>query len=102
MFLFIIIKLTNNSISILPYLQYFGGAVIFTKEDFENVEGEILVFVKTFDDMFSTTVATSTSYTFNELIYGAKFDLMYSENEDKTKTILHLDKLNSYQLVHLE
>ncbi len=74
----------------------------FTKEDFENVEGEILVFVKTFDDMFSTTVATSTSYTFKELIYGAKFDLMYSENEDKTKTILHLDKLNSYQLINLE
>ena len=74
----------------------------FTKEDFENTEGEILVFVKTFDDMFSTTVATSTSYTFKELIYGAKFDLMYSENEDKTKTILHLDKLNSFQLVDLD
>ena len=27
---------------------------------------------------------------------------MYSENEDKTKTILHLDKLNSFQLVDLD
>jgi len=73
----------------------------FTKEDFENADGEILVFVKTFDDMFSTTVATSTSYIFKELIYGAKFDLMYSENEAKTKTILYLDKLNSFSMVDL-
>lgn len=71
----------------------------FTKEDFEANEGEIMVFIKTFDDMFSTTVATSTSYTFKEVIYGAKFDLMYSENENKSKTILHLDKLNSFYKV---
>ena len=74
----------------------------FTKEDFDTIEGEILVFVKTFDDMFSTTVAASTSYTFQEFIYGAKFELMYSENEDKSKTILHLDKLNSYYTAALK
>lgn len=73
----------------------------FTKEDFENIEGEIIVFVKTYDDMFSTTVATSTSYTFDEIVYGAKFELMYNENEEKTKTILHLDKLNSFYKVDL-
>ena len=73
----------------------------FTNEDFKNIDGEILVFVKTFDDMFSTTVAASTSYTFQEFIYGAKFKLMYSENADNTKTILHLDKLNSYYSVDL-
>ncbi|HMI06649.1 MAG TPA: ion channel [Flavobacterium sp.] len=74
----------------------------FTKEDFESIEGEVLVFVKTFDDMFSTTVAARTSYMFDEFIYGAKFDQMYSENESNTKTILHLDKLNSYYKVDLE
>jgi hypothetical protein len=68
----------------------------FTKEDFDQTEGEILVFVKTFDDMFSATVAARTSYMFQEIIYGAKFDLMYGENESNTKTILHLDKLNSW------
>lgn len=74
----------------------------FTRSDFENIEGEVLVFVKTFDDMFSTTVATSTSYTFQEFVYGAKYELMYSENEDNTKTILHLDKLNSFYKVEME
>ena len=73
----------------------------FTKEDFEHAEGEILVYVKTFDDMFSTTVAARTSYMFRELVYGAKFDLMYSENESITKTILHLDKLNSWHKADL-
>lgn len=71
----------------------------FTKKDFEDIEGEVMVFVKIFDDMFSTTVATSTSYTFKEVFYGAKFELMYSEN--KSKTILHLDRLNSFYEVDL-
>lgn len=74
----------------------------FSKVDYENHEGEILVFVKTFDEMFSTTVAASTSYTFDELVYGAKFDIMYTENKDNTKTILHLDKLNAFSKVALE
>jgi inward rectifier potassium channel len=74
----------------------------FTKEDFAAIEGEILVYVKTFDDMFSTTVAARTSYMFSEFVYGAKFDLMYTENESNTKTILHLDRLNSYQKVDME
>lgn len=69
----------------------------FTKEDFANTHGEILVFVKTFDDMFSNTVATRTSYTFEEVIYGAKFEPMYTRSTDNSKTILYLDKLNSFQ-----
>jgi hypothetical protein len=69
----------------------------FAKEDFENTIGEILVFVKTFDDLFSNTVAARTSYTFDEVVYGAKFIPMYERNTDNTKTILDLDKLNQYE-----
>jgi inward rectifier potassium channel len=68
----------------------------FTKEDFANTQGEILVFVKTFDDMFSNTVAIRTSYTFEEVIYGAKFESMYTRSIDNAKTVLYLDKLNSF------
>lgn len=68
----------------------------FTKEDFANTVGEILVFIKTFDDMFSNTVAARTSYTFDEVVYGAKFVPMYQRNDDNSKTILDLDKLNYY------
>lgn len=71
----------------------------FSKEDFKNIHGELLVYVKTFDDMFSTTVAIRTSYTFEEVVYGAKFVPMYSRNAANTKTILNLDKLNEFALV---
>lgn len=74
----------------------------FTKEDFANTNGEILVFIKTFDDMFSNTVAIRTSYTFGEVVYGAKFIPMYGRNSDNSKTILHLDKLNDFDLVSLK
>lgn len=73
----------------------------FTSEDFKNTRGEILVFVKTFDDMFSNTVATRTSYTFEEVIYGAKFVSMYDRSADTTKTVLHLDKLNHHEFHEL-
>jgi hypothetical protein len=69
----------------------------FTKDDYANTQGEILVFVKTFDDMFSNTVAIRTSYTFEEVIYGAKFEPMYTRSIDNAKTILYLDKLNSFK-----
>jgi inward rectifier potassium channel len=74
----------------------------FTKDDFANNNGEIVVFVKTFDDMFSNNVAIRTSYTFEEVIYGAKFESMYTRSVDNSKTILNLDKLNSYDIVTLE
>jgi hypothetical protein len=83
--------ITENS----PFYQ-------FTKDDFQTIDGELFVFMKTFDDMYSSTVATATSYTFKELIYGAKFDIMYTENNDKMKTVLNLDKLNSFTKLHLD
>ncbi|MFV8370146.1 ion channel [Flavobacterium sp. LB2R40] len=73
-----------------------------TKKDFETIHGEILVFVKTFDDMFSNTVAIRTSYTFDEVIYGAKFEPMYARSTDNSKTILNLDKLNTFNNVTLD
>ena len=83
--------ITQNS----PFYQ-------FTKDDFQTINGELFVFMKTFDDMYSSTVATAASFTFKELVYGAKFDIMYTENDDKTKTILDLDKLDSFTKVHLD
>lgn len=73
----------------------------FTEQDYKSIDGEIIVFVKTFDEMFSTTVAASTSYTFDEFVYGAKFEMMYSDSEDDSKTVLHLDKLNSFYATEL-
>ncbi|MEO7292286.1 MAG: ion channel [Ginsengibacter sp.] len=69
----------------------------FTQEEFANTKGEALVFIKAFDDMFSNIVVARTSYIFSEVIFGAKFKPMYKSSEDKNKTILHLEKLNSFE-----
>lgn len=68
---------------------------------YRDTSGEILVFIKTFDDMYSSTVAKRTSYKFDEVVYGAKFTSMYSKNESNTKTVLHLENLNSFIKVKL-
>lgn len=68
----------------------------FLKEDFENTQGEFIVFIKAFDDMFSNTVVARSSYTFKEIVVGAKFIPMYHRNDEANKTILDLEKLNSF------
>lgn len=68
----------------------------FTKNDFENIKGEILVFIKAFDDMFSNIVVAKTSYVFGEVHYGAKFEPMYERASTGDKTIIYLNKLNSF------
>jgi inward rectifier potassium channel len=49
----------------------------------------------------ATVTVLSTSHTFSEVIYVAKFELIYVANEYQTKTILYLNKLNAYQKVDL-
>ncbi len=68
----------------------------FTKEDFATRQGEILAYVKAFDDMFSNTVVARSSYTFKEIVWGAKFIPMYHRNNDADATVLDLEKLNSF------
>ena len=73
----------------------------FTKENFINQKGEILVFIKAFDEMFSNIVAIRTSYLFNEVVFGAKFVQMYEHSQDNTKTLLHLEKLNVFDKIEI-
>lgn len=73
----------------------------FSEAEFRNSVGEIIVFVKAFDDMFSNTVVKRTSYVFDEIVYGAKFVPMFTRNDNDTKTILHIDKLNTFEKVIL-
>ena len=72
-----------------------------TQEDYATIDGEFLIFLKVFDDMFSTTVVKKASYSFDEIIFGAKFLPMFSQNGNHNKTVLHLDKLNLFKKVTL-
>ena len=73
-----------------------------TQEDFANLRGEIIVYLKAFDDMFSNIVVARTSYIFKEVIVGAKFKPMFEGFETGNKTILYLDRLNSYTTAEIK
>ncbi len=67
-----------------------------SKEDLMNAQAEVLIFVQGYDESFSSTVFSRSSYTYEEFVYGAKFTLMYNSNENNTSTVLHLDMLDDY------
>ena len=71
------------------------------KDDIASTDIEIIVFVKAFDAVFSNNVITRTSYVSSEIVWGAKFNMMYHPNDDKSKTILNLDKINDFNMVTL-
>ncbi len=68
----------------------------FSAADFDASDGEILLHIKAFDDMFSNTVIARTSYTLKEIVVGATFNQMYHRDNEKKKTMLDLDKINSF------
>jgi inward rectifier potassium channel len=72
-----------------------------TENDIAATDMEIMVYFKAFDSVFSNNVVTRTSYISPEIIWGAKFKMMFHPNDDKSKTILDLDKLNEFDRVEL-
>jgi inward rectifier potassium channel len=74
----------------------------FTKEDLQGSDLELYVQVSGFDHIFSNIVTQRTSYTFREIIWGAKFKPMYRESANGATTIVELQKLDDYEKVSLE
>lgn len=73
----------------------------FNLEDIKNSDAEVFVFVKAFDEIFSSTVIDRTSYIASEIEWGAKFKIMYYPNSEKTKTVLDLSLLNAIEKVEI-
>jgi inward rectifier potassium channel len=70
-------------------------------EEMKKAHAELIVYLKAFDEGFSNTVIARTSYTADEIVEGAKFRPMYFAAESGDTTILHIDRLNSYEKVSL-
>ncbi|MEP6846752.1 MAG: transporter [Panacibacter sp.] len=70
-----------------------------TSDDLKNADFEVYVFVKAYDDGYSSNVLQRTSYTYDEIIFNAKFVQMYRESEDGRTTIIELNKLDEYNLL---
>ena len=56
--------------------------------------------LKAFDETYSQTVYSRTSYKFHQIINGAKFIPMIEDAPDG-RIILDMDKLNAYETVEL-
>ncbi|MBN8838568.1 MAG: Inward rectifier potassium channel Irk [Sphingobacteriia bacterium] len=71
------------------------------QEDIANAQSEILIFVQGFDESFSNTVISRYSYSYDDIVYGARFLPMYHPSANGKSTILHLDQLDNYEIVPL-
>lgn len=71
-----------------------------TQAELESMHLEIYVLLKAFDDTFSQTIYSRTSYRASEIVYGAKFLPMFSQLENG-KTLLNLQLINAMEKVEL-
>ncbi len=71
-----------------------------TSEELHKMNLEIFVILKAFDDTFSQTVYSRTSYRASEIIIGAKFLPMFKQQENG-KTLLDLRMINEMEKVEL-
>ncbi|HEY9178148.1 MAG TPA: ion channel [Flavipsychrobacter sp.] len=67
------------------------------KEELQKADFEIMYHIRGFDDHFSNIVQQRSSYTEDELVYGAKFLPAFHSAEDGSTTVLELDKLNLHE-----
>jgi inward rectifier potassium channel len=65
--------------------------------DFKKKKVEFMLFIKAFDDSFSQTVYSRSSYTFAEIEYGAKFMPLVSPGS-KGSVIVSLDKIHDFEM----
>jgi inward rectifier potassium channel len=71
-----------------------------TLEELRKSEAGFAVLLKTFDDAFSQTVHSRTSYQQDEIIWGAKFKPVFDRADDG-RIVLDLSKINDYDTVEL-
>ena len=95
------IDLFNMNWTVVHPINEESPLLNFTKEDLESSGFELLVQVTGFDPVYSSNVIQRTSYTADEVVWGAKFKSMYHESEDGNTTILELNKLGEYDKVEL-
>jgi inward rectifier potassium channel len=72
-----------------------------SQQDLEEIDAEFILLFKAFDETYAQTVHSRISYASHELIWGAKFDIMFHRSDSGLGTVLEMDKIGSYQKVAL-
>ena len=71
-----------------------------TQEDFEKNQVEFLVLIKAYEETFAQTVHARSSYRWNELVYGAKFDSIILPGPNGSVHV-ELNRINDHSPVPL-
>jgi inward rectifier potassium channel len=69
-----------------------------TRDDLEKTEAGFTILLRAFDDTFSQTVHSRTSYQYHDIVWGAKFKPIFDRAEDG-RIILDLSKISDHELV---
>jgi inward rectifier potassium channel len=71
-----------------------------TLEELKEKQFEVLILIKGYDDTFSQVVHSRYSYTFDEIIWGAKFVRSFNTNSEGD-IILKLDDIHLFEKANL-
>ncbi|GGH04578.1 ion channel [Mucilaginibacter phyllosphaerae] len=69
-----------------------------TNEDLESSQASFSVLLKAFDDTFSQTVHSRTSYVAQDMVWNARFIPMF-DREDDGRIALDMSKISAYHLL---
>ncbi len=68
-----------------------------TAAELEAMQAEFMILIKGFDDTFSQTVHSRYSYTYSDLVWGAKFAPAFEVNT-KGELVLDLPRVSAYYI----
>ena len=71
-----------------------------TAEDMVSTEATFAILLKAFDDTFSQTVHSRTSYMYDEVVWGAKFKPAFDRDEEG-RIVLNLGKIDDFDYIAL-
>lgn len=69
-----------------------------TEQDLRNGQAEFFILIKGYDDTFMTTIHDRSSYRYDEIVWGKKFENIYGYDE-KGRTTVKLDRINELEQV---
>jgi inward rectifier potassium channel len=72
-----------------------------TEEELKECDTEFLVLLNGFDETFSQTVHTRSSYRGDEVVWGARFRSMFNPKRDDGALSIDIRKLHEFDRVPL-
>jgi len=69
----------------------------FTPQDLEESDAELLLLINGYDDTYAQNVHARQSYKWHEVVWNAKFKVMFHPSDDLQRTILDLDRINDIE-----